>query len=118
MKILICDDSMLVRKKLSVSLKKIGITEIVEASDGEMAVDMYKKESPDLTLMDIVMPKINGVDALKSILAADPKARVVMASSVGTQENLREAIMAGAYDFLQKPISEDQLKELIEKASK
>lgn len=118
MKILICDDSMLVRKKLSVSLKKLGITEIVEASDGELAVDMYKKESPDLTLMDIVMPKINGVDALKAILAADPKARVVMASSVGTQENLREAIMAGAYDFLQKPISEDQLKELIEKASK
>lgn len=118
MKILICDDSMLVRKKVSASLKALGIAEVCEASDGEQAVEMYKKESPDLTLMDIVMPKINGVDALKAILAVNPKAKVVMASSVGTQENLKEAIMAGAYDFLQKPISEEQLKELVEKASK
>lgn len=117
-KVLICDDSMLVRKKLTTALKNMGVSEIFEAQDGEQAVEMFKKNSPDLTLMDIVMPKMTGVDALKAILAADSKAKVVMASSVGTQENLKDAINAGAFDFLQKPISEDQLRTLVEKISR
>lgn len=115
LKVLICDDSMLVRKKLSSSLKNIGVGEVLEAADGEQAVEMHKKHAPDFTLMDIVMPKLNGVDALKAILANDPTAKVVMASSVGTQDNLKDAINAGAFDFLQKPIGDDQLKALIEK---
>lgn len=115
LKVLICDDSMLVRKKLSSSLKNIGVGEVLEAADGEQAVEMHKKHDPDLTLMDIVMPKLNGVDALKAILANDPTAKVVMASSVGTQDNLKDAINAGAFDFLQKPIGDDQLKALVEK---
>lgn len=118
LKILICDDSMLVRKKLTNTLKKLGVGEVIEASDGEQAVEMHKAHCPDLTLMDIVMPKLNGVDALKAILENAPNAKVVMASSVGTQDNLRDAINAGAYDFLQKPISDDCLKTLIEKVSK
>ncbi|MGN0666385.1 MAG: response regulator [Huintestinicola sp.] len=117
-KVLICDDSMLVRKKLTTALKALGINDVYEAADGEQAVSKFKEVSPDLTLMDIVMPKINGVDALKAILTENSKAKVVMASSVGTQENLKEAINAGAYDFLQKPITEDQIKALIEKISK
>lgn len=115
LKVLICDDSMLVRKKLSSSLKNIGVGEVLEAADGEQAVEMHKKHDPDFTLMDIVMPKLNGVDALKAILANDPTAKVVMASSVGTQDNLKDAINAGAFDFLQKPIGDDQLKALVEK---
>lgn len=118
LKILICDDSMLVRKKLTVTLNELGVSEVYEASDGEQAVEQYKAHKPDLTLMDIVMPKLNGVDALKAILAVNPKAKIVMASSVGTQENLRDAINAGAYNFLQKPISPEQIKELIAKISK
>lgn len=118
LKVLICDDSMLVRKKLSSVLSGMGVSDIFEAADGEQAVSMFKEHSPDLTLMDIVMPKMSGVDALKAILAADSKAKVVMASSVGTQENLKEAIKAGAYDFLQKPISDDQLKGLIARIAK
>ena len=116
LKVLICDDSMLVRKKLTASLKNIGVGEVIEAADGEQAVAMHKKHDPDITLMDIVMPKLNGVDALKAILENDPSARVVMASSVGTQDNLKDAINAGAFDFLQKPIGDDQLRALIEKA--
>lgn len=118
LKILICDDSMLVRKKLSAVLSSMGVADIIEAADGEQAVNMFKENDPDLTLMDIVMPKMSGVDALKAILEADPKAKVVMASSVGTQENLREAIKAGAYDFLQKPIADDQLKALVSRVAK
>lgn len=118
LKILICDDSMLVRKKLTASLKAMGVGEVIEAADGEQAVSMYKEHTPDLTLMDIVMPKMTGVDALKAILAVNSKAKVVMASSVGTQENLKDAINAGAYDFLQKPISDEQLKTLVSKLGK
>ncbi len=118
LKVLVCDDSMLVRKKLTTVLKNLGVAEVLEAADGEQAVEMFKAHSPDLALMDIVMPKMTGVDALKAILAAEPHAKVVMASSVGTQENLRDAINAGAFDFLQKPISDEQLKHLIEKIAK
>lgn len=118
MKVLICDDSILARKKTKTVLTQLGVTQIFEAADGEQAIAAFKEHKPDITLMDIVMPKIDGVTALKAILAEDPKARVVMASSVGTQENLKEAIKAGAFDFLQKPISEDQIKVLISKAAK
>ncbi|MBP1548165.1 MAG: response regulator [Oscillospiraceae bacterium] len=118
MKVLICDDSMLARKKIKTALSQIGVTQVFEASDGEQAIAVFKDKRPDITLMDIVMPKIDGVEALKAILAEDPKAKVVMASSVGTQENLKEAIKAGAFDFLQKPVSEDQIKSLISKTVK
>ena len=118
MKVLICDDSILARKKTKTALTQLGVTQIFEAADGEQAVAAFKEHRPDITLMDIVMPKIDGVSALKAILSEDPKAKVVMASSVGTQENLKEAIKAGAFDFLQKPISEEQIKLLISKAAK
>lgn len=117
MKVLICDDSIFVRKKHATVLKNCGVGEVLEASDGEMAVALYLENKPDLTLMDIVMPKLSGVDALKAILKEDPKAKVVMVSSVGTQENLKEAINAGAFDFLQKPISDSQLEMLITKVA-
>lgn len=118
LKVLICDDSMLVRKKLTTALKNLGVKEVFEAADGEQAVAMYKEHTPDLTLMDIVMPKMTGVDALKAILAENSKAKVVMASSVGTQENLKDAINAGAFDFLQKPISDEQLSNLVTRVAK
>ncbi len=115
MTVLICDDSLLARKKLVTFIKSLGVGTVVEAGDGKAAVSMYKNHLPDVTFMDIVMPEINGVDALKEILAVNPKAKVVMASSVGTQANLKEAINAGAYDFLQKPLEEAQVKAIIEK---
>ena len=118
LKVLICDDSAFARLKMSRVLQKCGVSEILEAADGEQAVEMYKEHEPDLVLMDIVMPRLSGVEALKGILAENSKARVVMASSVGTQENLKEAIDVGAFDFLQKPISDSQLEMLIKKGGK
>ncbi len=115
MTVLICDDSMLARKKMVTFIKSLGVGSVVEAGDGEASVNMYKNHLPDITFMDIVMPKTDGVDALKKILEINPEAKVVMASSVGTQENLKNAINAGAYDFLQKPLEENQVRCIIEK---
>ena len=113
LKILICDDSILVRKKLTDILKKLGITAVHEAVDGVEAVELYKEYKPDLVFMDIVMPIKTGLEALMEIRKFDNDAKVVMASTIGTQSNLVTAIKAGAYEFLQKPVNdEDVLKVL------
>lgn len=118
MKILICDDSMFARKKLSMSIAALGVKNISEAADGEEAVDKFKEIQPDIVFMDIVMPKITGIDALKTIISEFPNAKIIMASSVGTQGHLKEAIKAGAADFLQKPISDEDVKKILENAVK
>ena len=112
-KALICDDSPLVRKKLSEMLKKTGISAVMQAGDGIAAVETYKKERPDITFMDIVMPEKSGIDALREIIAFDSAARVVMVSTVGTQQNLIRAIKEGAFEFLQKPVREDDILKII-----
>ena len=114
MKILICDDSILSRKKFKDCIVNMGCNDIYEAADGEEVVNVYKEVRPTLVFMDIVMPKKDGIDAVKDIIAFDPNAKIVMASSVGTQSFLKDAIKAGATDFLQKPIDGEQVKRLIE----
>lgn len=118
LKVMVCDDSMFVRKKMKDAVAAAGVTEIIEAADGQQAIDKYKAEKPDLVFMDIIMPVKSGVEALTEIKSFDSSAKIVMASSVGTQENLKEAILAGAYDFLQKPIANDDVAKIISKASK
>lgn len=113
MTILISDDSILVRKKMRDYLTSLGCLKLVEAVDGEEAVRAYKACKADLVFMDIVMPKKDGVQALTEILAFDPKAKVVISSSVGTQSNLKKAISIGAHDFLQKPIDYSQIGKII-----
>lgn len=115
LKVLICDDSILVRKKMSDTLKKAGVTNILEAKDGEMAVSTYKSEKPDVVFMDIVMPVKTGLDALVEIKQFDADAKVVMASTIGTQSHLVEAIKAGAYEFLQKPLREEDINKVLTK---
>ena len=117
MKILICDDSMFVRKKMKDAIKAVDPSiEMLEAANGRQAVEKYKSEKPDLVFMDIIMPEESGVDALSEIMNTDKNAKVVMASSVGTQENLKQAILM-AYDFLQKPIENADVARIIAKAS-
>ena len=117
-KVLISDDSILVRKKLKDFIISLGCVEIFEAVDGQEAIDIYKDKKPDLVFMDIVMPKKTGVEALIEILAFDKNAKVVIASSVGTQAHLKTAIEAGAYDFLQKPIDNNQIQKIIANLTK
>lgn len=114
-KVLICDDSILSRKKMKDFLIAAGCKEVLEAADGEMAVEMYKANKPEVVFMDIVMPKKDGIGAVKDIMAFDESAKIIMASSVGTQTLLKDALKAGAMDFLQKPINNDSLLEVINK---
>lgn len=118
LKVLICDDSILSRKKVRDALTAIGCVNIFDATDGELAVEAYKKYQPHLVLMDIIMPRKDGIEAVKDIMEYDPKAYIIMASSVGTQTYLKEALKAGACDFLQKPIDMEQLQRVIEKTVK
>ena len=118
MKVLICDDSMLVRKKLADILTKLGITAIFNASNGEEAVDAYKTNQPDIVFMDIVMPGKTGLEALVDIKEFDKNAKVVMVSTIGTQSNLIAAVKAGAYEFMQKPVNAEEAEKIINKVLK
>lgn len=113
-KFLICDDSILARKNLISLLNSLGYHDIIEVSNGQDAVNAYIREHPAVVMLDIVMPIKDGITATKEIISFDPKAKVIMVSSVGTQTNLREAIKAGARDFIQKPIDNDLLQQIID----
>lgn len=115
--IVICDDSVLIRKKLREMLEGLGYTQIHEALDGEQAVAIAKDHRPHVVFMDIVMPVKTGIEALREIREVLPETKVIMASSVGTQTNLKEAIKLGAYDFVQKPLSAESIKRVMEKAT-
>lgn len=113
MKVLLCDDSVLARKQLSDALKACDASiEIIEAKNGKECVEMYAKNSPDIVFVDIVMPVLDGVSAVKDICSSNPDAVVVIVSSVGTQKELKSAIESGAKDFIQKPFSKEQITEV------
>lgn len=118
MTVLICDDSMFARKKLSMSISSFGVKAVYEAADGEEAVTKYTENKPDVVFMDIIMPKVTGLEALKQIIEIDPDAKIIMASSVGTQGHLKEALKAGAVDFLQKPIADEDAMKVLENVAK
>ena len=115
MTILICDDSMVARKKLTDYFVSLGCKEVLEAANGKEAIEIYARRLPDLVFMDIIMPEVDGIDAVTEIIKNYPIAKIVMVSSVGTQSYLQNAIVAGAYDFLQKPINNDNVKKIIYK---
>lgn len=116
LKVLICDDSMLARKRLEEYLLDLECS-IFQAKDGQEAVSIYKNEIPDIVLMDIVMPVKNGIEALRDIRLINPKAKVIMISSVGTETYLKEALKAGAVDFIQKPVEYEMLEKILVKYS-
>ena len=115
-KVLICDDSVFARRKLKDYLNSIGFQDVLEATDGEAAVELYKENRPDIVFMDIVMPKKDGVVAVADIIEFNPDAKIIMTSSVGTQDYLKDSIKAGACDFVQKPIESDKITGAIKKA--
>lgn len=112
--ILICDDSILARKQLTdaISACTEGVS-FLEASNGEECISLYKEHHPNLVFVDIVMPVLDGVGAVKGIIESDPNAVVIIVSSIGTRTELKNAIEAGAHDFIQKPFSEAQIREVI-----
>lgn len=112
-KILICDDSILTRKQLKDVFHSIGCFNCVEASNGKMAVDMYKEHQPDIVFLDIIMPELDGIEAVKQIISYNPDACIIMVSSVGTQAHIKNAIEEGAKDFVQKPFTVHQIISIL-----
>ena len=113
-KILIGDDSILARKQLKDILSELGATHYIEAANGQEAIDKYNEDPADIVFLDIVMPVKDGVSATREIVAAHPSAVVIIASSIGTKEQLKNAIEAGAKDFIQKPFSVNNIQRIIE----
>ena len=114
-KILICDDSILARKQIKDIIVTLGTPTILEASDGQSAIDLYKAEKPNLVFLDIVMPKKDGNIAIEEIMAFDKDATIIIVSSVGTHSQLKAALEAGATDFIQKPINKVHILEAVDK---
>lgn len=111
--ILICDDSILARKQIKDILSTLGTPIFAEAADGQSAVEEYKNVKPDLVFLDIVMPKKDGNAAIQEIMEFDPNATIIIASSVGTQSQLKSAIESGAKDFVQKPLDKNQVLTIV-----
>src|SRR5437868_15176185 len=110
---LIVDDSVFARKNLSRMIESFGGQVAAEAGDGVAAISEYERVQPDLVLMDITMPQMEGIEAAERIVRQHPEARVVMVSSVGYQENIVAALQKGARHFVQKPVKADVLYEVL-----
>ncbi|MFZ5831338.1 MAG: response regulator [Planctomycetota bacterium] len=112
-RVLIVDDSLLMRKMIGESLADDGWDIVGEASDGEQAVQQYQRLRPDAVTLDIVMPGHDGLYALKHILAFDPEARVVVVSALNQTKMISDAIRRGAQDFIAKPFLPEQLQQTL-----
>ena len=113
--ILICDDAAFMRMMIKDILSKNGYNVAGEAENGAKAVEKYNELKPDLVLMDITMPEMDGIQALKKIKENDPSASVIMCSAMGQQAMVIESIQAGAKDFIVKPFQADRVIEAVKK---
>ncbi len=113
--IMIVDDAAFMRATLKDVITKGGHTVICEAVNGEEAIDKYKIHSPDVMTLDITMPEMDGLEALKQIMQIDANAKVIMCSAIGQQANVLESIKAGAKDFIVKPFQAERVIEAINK---
>ncbi len=114
-RIMIVDDAAFMRMMLKDIFTRHGFEVVGEAENGLVAVEMYKEKRPDLVTMDITMPEMDGVAALRAIRSFDPNAQVVMCSAMGQQGMVIEAIQSGANDFIVKPFQEDRVVEAVKK---
>lgn len=114
--ILVCDDAAFMRMMIKDILTKNGYNVVAEAENGAKAVEKYQETKPDLVLMDITMPEMDGIQALKKIKSIDPNASVVMCSAMGQQAMVIESIQSGARDFIVKPFQPDRVLEAVKKA--
>ena len=110
---LIVDYSVFARKNLARMVETFGGNVASEAADGLTAIAEYERTHPDIVLMDITMPQMEGIEAAEKIVRAHPQARIVMVSSVGYQENIVAALQRGARHFVQKPVKPEVLYEVI-----
>ena len=114
LKILITDDSKLLRKKLREELEKLDC-DVLEAENGKEAIMQDLKEQPDGVILDIVMPEVGGIEALQVIKEVSPELPIIMLSSAGTTQKLKQTLELGALDFIQKPYGSEQIKQAVER---
>jgi len=112
-KILIVDDASFMRMMIKDALQKNGYDDLHEAADGVQAVEKYDEIKPDIVFMDITMPNMDGLEALKTIKGKDPNAIVVMCSAMGQESMVIEAIKTGARDFIVKPFKPDRIMKTL-----
>lgn len=115
-KLLITDDAMIIRAMIREAAEENGWEVVAEATNGEEAVDLYRRHRPALTTLDLVMPKYDGLYALREIRKIDPEARVVIVSALSQKSTLRETLQSGAVDFLVKPFAKPLLVETLNRA--
>jgi two-component system chemotaxis response regulator CheY len=113
--VLVCDDAIFMRTLVSDILQQAGFDVVGQAETGSQAVEAYKRLRPDLVTMDIVMPDLGGIDAVREITAFDPDAKVLMCSAMGQQALVVEAIQAGAKDFVVKPFQASRVLEAVQR---
>jgi two-component system chemotaxis response regulator CheY len=113
--VLVCDDAIFMRAMIGDILRQAGFEVVGEAETGEQAVERYRELKPDLVTMDIVMPDMGGIDAVREIMKEDPDAKVLMCSAMGQQALVIEAIQAGARDFVVKPFQPSRVLEAVQR---
>jgi len=114
-KLLIVDDALIMRLRIREIAVESGWEVVGEAASGEQAIEMFRHLKPDLVTMDIVMPRMDGVEALRAIREVEPNARICMVSAVNQREKLTECIRLGAIDFIVKPFERTRLESLFDK---
>lgn len=114
-KILICDDAAFMRMMLKDIMKRIGYSEVYEAENGKKAIEKYIEFKPDLVFMDITMPEMDGIEALKRIIAHDKNAAVIMCAAIGQSPLAVETMKNGAKDVIFKPYNIERVKEIVNK---
>ena len=113
--VLICDDALFMRTMLAEIMEQAGFEVVGQASTGAEAVRLYNELRPDLVTMDIIMPGMGGIDAVREILRENPDANIVMCSAMGQQNLVIEAIQAGARDFVVKPFQPSRVLEAVQR---
>ena len=114
-KIMLVDDAAFMRMMLKNTLSQAGYTDLLEAEDGVKAVETYAAEKPDLVFMDITMPNMDGLQALKKIKENHPDAKIVMCTAMGQETMVLDAIKSGAKDFIVKPFTPERIAETAQK---
>lgn len=112
LKVLVCDDSILVRRQLRDLLEELDC-KVIEAKNGLEGVELYRQESPHAVFLDIVMPVMDGLKALQAIRNIDSHAKIIMVSSAATSTYVKQALQSGAYSFIQKPYTKEQISQVI-----
>lgn len=115
-KVLVVDDAAFMRMMIKDILSKNGYEVVGEAENGQKAIEKYQELKPDLTTMDITMPEMDGITAVKEIKKLDNAAKIIMCSAMGQQAMVIEAIQSGARDFIVKPFQPDRVLEAVRKA--